>query len=98
MALASLKKRKLPTVSSLSVLEVAFGIATAFDRTVYDALYIALAVQSRAQFITADEKLANARRALAREVARSYVAQLVLGGSFIACSSRPGVMAFTRVV
>jgi predicted nucleic acid-binding protein len=60
MALASLKKRKLPTVSSLSVLEVAFGIATAFDRTVYDALYIALAVQSRAQFITADEKLANA--------------------------------------
>jgi len=59
-ALASLAARKLPTVSALSVLEIAFGIATAFDRTVYDALYVALAVHSRAQFITADEKLANA--------------------------------------
>jgi predicted nucleic acid-binding protein len=59
-ALASLRERKLPTVSSLTVLDVAFGIATAFDRTVYDALYVALAVHSRAQFVTADEKLANA--------------------------------------
>ena len=60
MARASLKERKLPTVSSLSVLDVAFGIATAFDRTVYDALYVALAVHSKAQFVTADERLANA--------------------------------------
>ena len=60
MALASLKERKLPTVSSLSVLDVAFGIATAFDRTVYDALYVALAVRSKAQLVTADEGLANA--------------------------------------
>ena len=60
MALVSLKERKLPTVSSLSVLDVAFGIATAFDRTIYDALYVALAVHSKAQFVTADERLANA--------------------------------------
>lgn len=60
MALTSLQERRLPTVSSLSILDAAFGIATAFDRTVYDALYVALAVQSKAQFITADEKLANA--------------------------------------
>lgn len=59
-ALASLQERKLPTVPSLSVLDVAFAIATAFDRTVYDALYVALAVHSKAQFITADERLANA--------------------------------------
>ncbi|MFZ3211652.1 MAG: type II toxin-antitoxin system VapC family toxin [Terriglobales bacterium] len=59
-ALASLDERRLATVSSRSVLEVAFGIATAFDRTVYDALYVALAVHAKAQFITADERLANA--------------------------------------
>lgn len=59
-ALVSLQERKVPTVSSLSVLDVAFGIATAFDRTVNDALYVALAVHSKGQFITADERLANA--------------------------------------
>jgi predicted nucleic acid-binding protein len=59
-ALASLKERKLPTVTSLALLDLAFGIATAFDRTVYDSLYVALAVHSKAQFITADERLANA--------------------------------------
>lgn len=59
-ALASLEERRLATVSSLTLLDVAFGIATAFDRTVYDALYVSLAVHSKAQFITADERLANA--------------------------------------
>jgi predicted nucleic acid-binding protein len=59
-ALTALEQRKLPTVSSLTLLDVAFGIATAFDRTVYDSLYVALAVSSKAQFITADERLANA--------------------------------------
>ena len=59
-ALASLRERKLPTVSSLILLDLAFGIATTFDRTVYDSLYVALAVHSKTQFITADERLANA--------------------------------------
>jgi predicted nucleic acid-binding protein len=59
-ALASLKECKLPTVTSLALLDLAFGIATAFDRTVYDSLYVALAVHSKAEFVTADERLANA--------------------------------------
>ena len=58
-ALASLGECKLPTISSLTLLDAAFRIATAFDRTVYDSLYVALAVHSKAQLITADERLAN---------------------------------------
>lgn len=59
-ALASLKARNLPTLSSFKLLDAAFKIATAFDRTVYDSLYVALALESKGQLITADEKLANA--------------------------------------
>jgi predicted nucleic acid-binding protein len=44
----------------LSLLEDAFAIATALDRTVYDALYVALAMRFKSQLITADEALANA--------------------------------------
>jgi predicted nucleic acid-binding protein len=60
VGLASLRQRKLPTVSSLTLLDLAFVIATTFDRTVYDSLYVALAVHSKTQLITADERLANA--------------------------------------
>lgn len=59
-ALASLRDRKLPTVSTPALLDVAFAIALAFDRTVYDSLYVALAVHSKAELVTADERLANA--------------------------------------
>lgn len=59
-AIGALRDRGLPTVSSKSLLAEAFAIATAFDRTVYDSLYVALAVEGKAQLVTADEKLANA--------------------------------------
>ncbi len=59
-AIAAMKDRKLPTVPSETLLDLAFVIATAFDRTVYDSLYVALAVESTAQLVTADVKLANA--------------------------------------
>jgi predicted nucleic acid-binding protein len=58
-ALVLLTQRKFPTVPSLKLLDSAFQIATAFERTVYDSLYVALAVQAKAQLITADERLAN---------------------------------------
>jgi predicted nucleic acid-binding protein len=58
-ALASLKRFNFHTVSSLKLLDNAFQIATAHGRTVYDCLYVALAVQTNSQLITADERLAN---------------------------------------
>jgi predicted nucleic acid-binding protein len=59
-ALASLKRFDFPTVPSLELLDNAFQIATAPGQTVYDCLYVALAVQTNAQLITADERLVNA--------------------------------------
>ncbi len=38
----------------------ALTIALAFDRAVYDALYVALAIASGRSLVTADERLANA--------------------------------------
>ena len=58
-ALALLTQRKFPTVPSLKLLDKAFQIAADRGRTVYDCLYVALAVQADAQLITADERLAN---------------------------------------
>lgn len=59
-ALASLQQLKLTTVPSLILLQSAFGIATAFNRTVYDSLYVALASLLKIHLVTADERLANA--------------------------------------
>jgi len=58
--LHALRERNFPTVSSHTLLVEAFAIATAFDRTVYDAIYVALAVTSKSQLVTADKRLANA--------------------------------------
>lgn len=58
--LAATISRGLPTVSSLQLAGRALTIATTFDRTAYDSLYIALAEDSSGLLVTADEKLANA--------------------------------------
>jgi predicted nucleic acid-binding protein len=58
-ALMLLTQRKFPTVPSLKLLDKAFQIAADHGRTVYDCLYVALAVQTNSQLITADERLAN---------------------------------------
>ena len=57
---ADMKARDFATVSSLILLPEALKIAFAHDRAVYDCLYVALAVQSKTDLITADERLANA--------------------------------------
>lgn len=59
-AIAEMTRLALTTVSSASLIEDAYEIATDFGRTVYDGVYVALAVLSRAQLVTADRKLANA--------------------------------------
>jgi predicted nucleic acid-binding protein len=59
-ALATMTGQLLPTFPSRSLLAEAFSLATTFERTVYDSLYVALAVNSKAQLVTADERLARA--------------------------------------
>lgn len=58
--LRATREQAFPTWPSRDLLVDAFAIASAFGRTVYDALYVALAVNSKSQLITADERLANA--------------------------------------
>jgi predicted nucleic acid-binding protein len=59
-ALLAMRSRNLPTVASDQLLEHAVSIALTFDRTMYDSMYVALAVQAHCELITADERLANA--------------------------------------
>ncbi|MGO9087435.1 MAG: type II toxin-antitoxin system VapC family toxin [Terriglobales bacterium] len=57
---ADFKARDFVTVPSQFLLPEALRIAFAYDRSVYDCLYAALAVESKTDLITADERLANA--------------------------------------
>jgi predicted nucleic acid-binding protein len=50
----------IATVPSFDLLPQALLLAMSHDRTVYESLYVALAVQSKSEMITADERLANA--------------------------------------
>jgi len=57
---ADFQARQFTTVSSIVLLPDALRIAFAYDRSLYDCLYAALAVQAGVDLITADERLANA--------------------------------------
>jgi predicted nucleic acid-binding protein len=50
----------LTLVNGIPLLRDAYLMAAAFGRTVYDCMYVTLAVMSGAPLITADERLANA--------------------------------------
>jgi len=58
-AAADMIARDFATVPSQALLAEALKIAFAYDRSVYDSLYVALAVQLKSELITADERLAN---------------------------------------
>jgi predicted nucleic acid-binding protein len=59
-AIWDMRERNFFTVSSRELLPEAIKIAFANDRSVYDCLYVALAIQYKIEMITADERLANA--------------------------------------
>jgi predicted nucleic acid-binding protein len=59
-AITSVIGLRIATSSCQPVLLEAFAIASAFARSVYDGVYVALAVVSNTPFLTADERLANA--------------------------------------
>jgi predicted nucleic acid-binding protein len=59
-ALADILSYGFPTVSGNELADSALAIALATGRTVYDAMYVALAIQRDATFVTADERLVNA--------------------------------------
>jgi predicted nucleic acid-binding protein len=50
----------IASVPAFDLLPQAMLLAISQDRTVYDSLYVALAVQLKSEMITADERLANA--------------------------------------
>ena len=58
-AASEMRHRNFYTVSSLDLLDDALRIALVNDRSIYDCLYVALAIQFKTEMITADERLAN---------------------------------------
>jgi predicted nucleic acid-binding protein len=46
--------------SSATLLDEAVRLAITHQRTVYDALYVALSVREQCRYVTADERLVNA--------------------------------------
>jgi predicted nucleic acid-binding protein len=59
-AIISLRAQKIATSQTAPLLEDALDLAMAFDRSVYDCVYVALAVATNRMLVTADERLANA--------------------------------------
>jgi predicted nucleic acid-binding protein len=59
-AISDLLALEITTVEPKAILPRAYCLAQVFDRTVYDAIYLALAEEMEAKFITADLRLYNA--------------------------------------
>jgi predicted nucleic acid-binding protein len=60
MALAETLRLPVVYFDSRELLDQAFSLAARYDRTIYDALYVALALQQRCPLVTADLRLFNA--------------------------------------
>lgn len=59
-AAGAMLERKFPTVPDAEILADSLSIALAENQTVYDSLYVALAMRYNVEMVTADERLANA--------------------------------------
>lgn len=58
--LSDILQMPIHLTASYDLIELALRIAVDVDRTVYDSLYVALAMQSQMYLLTADERLFNA--------------------------------------
>lgn len=58
------RKLRFVLTPGIDLLDDAYRLAVAYQRTVYDALYIALSVREQCPFVTADEKTVNALSAV----------------------------------
>lgn len=56
---SEMQARAFRTVPCRNLLPAALTIALTYDRTLYDCLYVALAIECGSQMVTADERLAN---------------------------------------
>jgi len=56
---AEFKAREFQTIPSQILMIEALKLACTYERSIYDCLYVALAVESHSQLITADERLVN---------------------------------------
>jgi predicted nucleic acid-binding protein len=60
LALSALRRHQLTTLPVLPLLDSAFDKAIVYGRSVYDSIYVALALETGGNLVTADEKLVNA--------------------------------------
>ena len=60
MALSALRRHGIPTLPALPLLDSALDKAIVYGRSVYDSIYVALALETGGKLVTADEKLVNA--------------------------------------
>jgi predicted nucleic acid-binding protein len=60
LALAAVQEQGLLTVATFGLTMAALGVALRYSRSIYDSVYVALALSANCDMITADEKLANA--------------------------------------
>ena len=59
-AVEALEQMGIRSAPMQPLMAEAFSIASAFDRTVYDSVYVALALRSGVPLVTADERLVRA--------------------------------------
>lgn len=59
-AISFVRDLDITTIPSADLVPQALDLAINHARTVYDSLYVALALESKSDLITADERLANA--------------------------------------
>ena len=60
MIIAAFRMLTFSLASSATLLDEAVRLAITHQRTVYDALYVALSVREQCRYVTADERLVNA--------------------------------------